>query len=218
MIAGRCDDGTQVLRRYESFDASYFTSFFDAESGAFRAVAADIGWDNIFPEKCCGHAYWPEKPSCDRITVTEVLCGTVYGVGNVAFFDPCRIQCFAEPCREHHEPLESLEDFASTRERWKAEEACVLGHEEMFAGVCTEGTSFLLRTSGLSAVVAFYDPSDGRFLSTSHGSDLCDLQCCGGRHWPGPTPCTDHMVTEVLCKTSFFADWIPSAFCGVYAP
>jgi len=142
MIAGVCPDGTRVLRRNEELAGAFHTTFFDAPSGAFRATMTDT-WEPVFPEHCRGHVFWPEEPACDSMTVTQVLCGEPYlAVGDVVYFDPCRMQCFHWGC-EFDQPLRDLTDLATARDQLRADPECTSGHEEGYVVfVAMEASSY----------------------------------------------------------------------------
>lgn len=77
-VAGRCADGTRFL--YELLDLFSLVGYFDENTGAYFAFQTTS--DVVIPP-CNGVFYGPTRFSCEDATVTEVLCGNAFDVGDM---------------------------------------------------------------------------------------------------------------------------------------
>lgn len=81
VVVGTCTDeqtGDELLFAAMGTGFYYEARFFAADSE--RIVAQYSGGDVVDPI-CYGQSYWPRRVQCSDGTITEVHCGTRYGVG-----------------------------------------------------------------------------------------------------------------------------------------
>ena len=203
LIVGQCDNGMLVVRGSDDPGWAIHTSFFEASTGKFLATMTDSFIGEGIPDSCNGQVYWPFKPECESITVIQVLCGTIYHVGDIVSLDPCRSQCEIRGCPEA--PLESFPDFETTREQWIADSLCADGYPYLLVGMCENGTPFLFYSMGFTIEFRFFDPTDGSFLAMLKQSDVGDSRCCGVNYWPIQIECPRGIITEFPCNPDYAA-------------
>jgi hypothetical protein len=77
VVAGVCQDGT----RFVDYQDGRFgeARFFGGNTGAFVALLTQSDCHDAL---CLGRGYWPVHMECAGAVVTEVLCGTLFHVGD----------------------------------------------------------------------------------------------------------------------------------------
>jgi len=81
LVEGECGPDGPVFLFHFSGPFTWEYDFFDRESGAF--VARSIGQDDTPPYlPCFGGSFWPWRIACEAATVTDVLAGDRYHVGD----------------------------------------------------------------------------------------------------------------------------------------
>jgi hypothetical protein len=75
VVAGDCSGGGTFLLRGGGFTSE--ARVFDP-TGSFVALSTQT---DVIDPTCDGRGYWPQPPACDGATVSEVLCGTLFEVG-----------------------------------------------------------------------------------------------------------------------------------------
>jgi len=79
---GQCADGMIVLTYHSGLVGE--TRFFRSDTEAFVALTNST---DCYEEVCFGRGYWPVRVECDSPIVTEVICGTLYTIGEaIPFF------------------------------------------------------------------------------------------------------------------------------------
>lgn len=78
VVVGECADGKKFLFNGGGFTA--LVQYYSAEDDTF--VGLETQTDVVMPP-CNGKGFWPEPVACEEPTVTEVVCGTLYDVGEV---------------------------------------------------------------------------------------------------------------------------------------
>jgi hypothetical protein len=72
-----CKEGTIVLRSGTGYTSE--GRFYDPGSGAFKGLTTTT---DVQDETCEGKSYWPETVPCSAPTVTRVICGDAFKVGD----------------------------------------------------------------------------------------------------------------------------------------
>lgn len=80
LVEGECGPDGPVFLFHFSAPFTWEYDFFNRESGAF--VARTIGQSDTFPLPCFGGSFWPRQVACEAATVTDVLSGNSYHVGD----------------------------------------------------------------------------------------------------------------------------------------
>jgi hypothetical protein len=82
MVTARCPGGALDVIDW-SFGEGGLARFYDQQSGQYVAQRM---WSDGADETCSGKSYWPIRVDCDAWIVTEVLCGTLWAVGDEISF------------------------------------------------------------------------------------------------------------------------------------
>lgn len=122
--------------------------------------------------------------------------------------DACCTQCtVGAPC-PNDLPFESYPDYATQRAELLAGfQAAGPCDDNLFLtpflffveGECTNGSHFIVNSTGLAATALFYSAS-GDFLGRTTQSDGIDPICQGEGYYPSPMSCSDATLTEVHCS------------------
>lgn len=77
-VAARCTNGALDVVDW-FFGEGRLVRFYDQQSGQF---VAQLRWSDGADATCLGKSYWPVRVDCDTWTVTKVVCGTEFALGD----------------------------------------------------------------------------------------------------------------------------------------
>ncbi|MEK6674322.1 MAG: hypothetical protein AABZ47_01555 [Planctomycetota bacterium] len=76
-VGGVCNEGTLFVDTFDTLH--HLVQFFDAETRVFSSM---VFQSDAIDSTCFGLSYWPEYYRCENATVTTVICGNTYEVGD----------------------------------------------------------------------------------------------------------------------------------------